>query len=109
MEPNHEHQSHHANHGKNSGMALLSYIGILVIIPLVSDSRHDPFVKFHAKQGLALLIVWVLGSVFFWIPVIGWLLWLCVFVLMILGIMNAVNGQEKELPIIGGFAKNFNF
>ncbi len=93
----------------NTGMAILAYIGILVLIPFLTDAKNDPFVKFHIKQGLVLLIFWVLGSVFFWIPFIGWLLWLGVIVLMIMGIMNASNGQQKELPVIGQFAKHFNF
>jgi uncharacterized membrane protein len=93
----------------NTGMAVLSYLGILVIIPLLSDAKHDQFVKFHAKQGLVLLIAWVLGSLFFWVPFLGWLLWVAIVVFMVMGIINAVNGQMKELPFIGQFAKHFNF
>ena len=93
----------------NVGMAALSYLGILVLIPLFTDARHDPFVKFHIKQGLVLLVVWVLGSVFFWIPIIGWLLWVCVLVLFIIGLMNALNKRQQELPIIGQFGHYFRF
>ena len=93
----------------NTGMAVLCYLGILVVIPLVTDAKNDPFVKFHAKQGLVLLVVWVLGSVFFWVPIFGWALWVLVVVLTAMGIMNAVNGREKELPILGKFASNFKF
>ncbi len=94
-------------------MGILSYLGILVLIPLFV-SRKDAFVKFHAKQGLVLLIIeaiaWILiGS--FWGPL--WILFrlikLGVFILSIIGIINVLNKKEKELPIVGSWAKNFNF
>lgn len=92
----------------NTGMAILSYIGILVLIPLLTESKNDPFVKFHIKQGLVTLVFWVLGSVLFWIPIFGWLLWVVVLVLTIMGIANAAGGKMKELPLIGHLANNFN-
>lgn len=102
-------QPPHNSPTHNVGMAVICYIGILVIIPLLTDAKHDPFVKFHIKQGLVLLVAWVLGSILFWVPVLGWLLWVCVLVFMIIGIMNAVNGSQKELPVIGKFAEHFHF
>src|SRR3954471_14186681 len=90
-----------AHGADNTGMAILCYLGILVIIPLLTEAKNDPFVKFHIKQGLVLLVIWVLGSVFFWVPIFGWLLWLAVVILTIMGIMSASHGKEKELPFIG--------
>ncbi len=96
----------------NTGMAIIAYIGILVVIPLVTN-KGDPFVKFHSKQGLVLLITWVIANSLWAIPVFGWfaspIINLGCFILMIVGIMNAAGKQTKELPIIGQFAKNFNF
>ncbi len=96
----------------NSGMAILAYLGVLVIIPLVTN-KDDQFVKFHSKQGLVLLITWVIANFLWAIPVLGWfaspIINLGCFVLIIVGIINVVNGQMKELPIIGQFARNFNF
>jgi hypothetical protein len=34
---------------------------------------------------------------------IFWLGWLAIGVVSIIGIVNAANGQEKELPIVGKF------
>ncbi len=93
----------------NTGMAILAYLGILVIIPLLTDAKNDPFVKFHIKQGLVLLIIEVVGAFVFWVPIVGWLLWLGMIVLVVMGIMNASSGQQKELPIIGKFANQFHF
>jgi len=101
-----------AEGGKNIGMAILCYIGILVLIPLLTDAKNDAFVKFHIKQGLALLIFDVIVSIVAAIPVIGWIVglvgWVVVVILFITGIINAAGGQEKQLPIIGSFGDKFN-
>lgn len=101
---------------KNVGMAVLCYIWILVIVPLLTDAKNDPFVKFHVKQGLVFLIASIIAGVADMIlavvPIIGWLLimviWVSLFIIWIMGIINAVNGQEKELPIIGKYGAKFN-
>ena len=99
--------------GKNIGMAIVAYI--IFFIPLLTDSKNDPFVKFHVKQGLTLflasIIIWMVVQI---IPVIGPLfigplLNIAEIVLLIIGIINAANGVEKKLPLIGQFADNFKF
>ena len=40
----------------NKLMAVLSYIGILVLVPILA-AKDSPFAKYHAAQGLNLLIV----------------------------------------------------
>lgn len=89
----------------NKIMAALSYIGILVILPLLlaKDSR---FAQFHANQGLLLLIVDVLLSVLSFIPVVKFfagIIGLVVFVFCIIGIVAALKGEAKELPVIGKY------
>jgi len=100
---------------KSKICAILSYLLVGIIWYFVDENmKKDKFVKYHVKQGLVLLIVWVIGDIVFSIiPVIGWILFpifsLAMIVLMVLGIINAANGQEKELPIIGQFASKFTF
>lgn len=94
-------------------MGILSYLGPLVLIPLIMK-KDDPFVKFHIKQGLVLLvmeaILWVLSSMIFM-----WSFWpiyrivhLGLLILSVIGLVNATQGKEKELPLVGGFSKHFN-
>lgn len=92
---------------KNVGMAVLCYFGILVLIPFLTDAKNDPFVKFHIKQGLILLIAGVIAGVVSWIPFVGWILGIFVFVLFIIGIVNAASGKEARLPIIGQLGEGF--
>ncbi len=93
----------------NTVMAVLCYLGILVVIPLLTEAKHDSFVKFHIKQGLVLLIAGVIAGVVGMIPFLGWfllgpILWMVCLILAIMGIVNAVGGHEKALPLIGQYA-----
>ena len=42
----------------NKTMAILAYIGILVLIPIFA-AKESKFARFHANQGLVLLIIMV--------------------------------------------------
>ena len=105
------------NAGNKNVMAVFAYLWILIIIPFLTDSKNDPFVKYHLKQGLALIIFeligWVLGWFLVFIPFIGTLImmlwWLATLVLVIIGVINVLNGVEKELPFLGQYGKRFNF
>lgn len=104
-------QSEKTATSNSTGMAIVAYI--IFFVPLLTESKDDPFVKFHVKQALMLVItglaVSVLGSI---IPLIGWFIIgpfgsLAVFVLWIIGIINAANGKKQELPIIGKYAEKW--
>jgi uncharacterized membrane protein len=99
-------------HSTNTGMALLAYLGILIIIPFVTEAHKDPFVKFHLRQGLVLIILEVITWFLMTIPfgfMIAWLLWLGILVLIIIGVANAAAGKENELPVVGHWGSKFNF
>jgi len=39
---------------KNTGMAVVAYF--IFFLPLLTEAKKDPFVKYHVRQGLGLLI-----------------------------------------------------
>lgn len=94
----------------------LGYVGILFLIPLLAGKTE--FTRFHANQGLVLFLadvvsgvaIGIVTAVLGMIPVLGVILssvisgviGLAIFVLMILGIVNAAQGEMKPLPVIGG-------
>lgn len=88
---------------ENKLWAVLGYLGILCLIPLLGK-KDSPFAQYHAKQGLVLLLGWVV----FWVPVIGWIIWLGVALLSILGIINALSGKTTPLPLVGSYAEKLN-
>ena len=95
---------------------ILAYIGILVLVPLLAGKTQ--FARFHANQGLVLFIADIILGVMIGITVgvlsllgvigvvlgsiVSGVFGLCIFVLVIMGIINAANGEMKPLPIIGG-------
>ena len=89
---------------KNKVMGLLAYI--LFFIPLLA-AKDSPFARYHANQGLVLFLAAILSSVILIIPILGWIiapiLSIVITVLAVIGIINALNGKAKELPIIGKF------
>ncbi len=91
---------------QNKAAGILAYI--IFFIPLLMAPKSK-FAKFHANQGLLLLIlavgVNVIGGI---VPILGGMViqplgTLAVIVLWIIGIMNASSGEEKPLPVIGNY------
>lgn len=101
--------------------AALSYVAILFLVPLILR-RDSKFVYFHARQGMALFIVWiliwiiisVLGSLITAVAVhAGWAFanflntlvnWAFV-IISVIGIYHAWTGEEWEMPVLGKYAK----
>ncbi|WP_108996063.1 DUF4870 domain-containing protein [Paenibacillus agaridevorans] len=90
----------------NKVMAILAYI--LFFVPLLV-AKESKFAMYHANQGLILFLSLVaVNIVSSLIPIVGWLLIgplgnLALFILAIMGIVNAAGGACKPIPILGGF------
>lgn len=96
---------------KNKPLAIIGYIfPIIFFIPLLTEAKDSPFAKFHANQQLILLLFAFIGftaSSILTIVFIGLILFpiimIAALVFMVMGIINAANGEIKRLPIVGGF------
>lgn len=108
----------------NKAMAVLSYIGIFVLIPVFA-AKNSPYARYHANQGLILLLAGVVWGMFYSIVAVCLsilslflpLLWAISFAvisilgilslvflaLAIYGIVNAATGKAKPLPVLGRF------
>lgn len=84
---------------ENKWWAVLSYLGVLVVIPLLAK-KDSKFTQFHVKQGLVLLAGWVLS----WLP-FGPIIGLIVLVFSVIGIVNVLSGEMKKMAIIGELAE----
>ena len=86
-------------------LAAMSYLFILVLIPLiVGKIRKNDFLLFHAKQGVALLLIYAFGIFSFYLPVLPILFKLILVFFVVIGIYNSIMQKMKPLPIIGRFA-----
>ena len=88
----------------NKTLCVLCYLWILFLIPLLAKPNSS-FVRYHVNQGLVLFIFGLAVMVVSAIPILGWIVGLVGSVfevaLIILGIINALNGKAKALPLIG--------
>lgn len=116
---------------QNKGMAILSYFGLLLLIPLFA-AKNSRFARYHVNQGLTLLLVeiacgavngifgFIKGLVqttkyvygiypvqstpwFVSVPlgIISAALGIATLALAVIGIVNAAQGKARELPLIG--------
>lgn len=88
-------------------VAAMSYLGILALVPLVLG-RVDPFIRFHARQGVILWIWEVLAVFGLVVPVIGRVFFqvsgLICFVLSVLGLIAVFLGRAWRFPFVGQLA-----
>ena len=99
-------------------MLVLSYLGPLGVIPLLSGRRKDPEVHWHARNGLLLfgavifisILATALGIV---VPALSCMYGILMFtvlvvytVIVILAIVKALDGQRLIVPGISRFARS---
>ncbi len=97
-----------------SVMLVLSYLGILALIPLITE-KNDREVQWHARHGLVLLVAYLILTVGLFIAslvigIVGMLqlpLWLGYIVVIVLCITNAVSGKRFLIPGLSDFAQKF--
>ncbi len=100
---------------QNKVMALLAYLGLLFLVPLFA-APNSKYARYHTNQGLVLCLAAVAFGIVhviltFLLLAISWrlsflstiigILWIAFPVWCVIGIVNALNGKAKELPIIG--------
>ncbi len=99
----------------NKLMSVLAYI--IFFVPLIAGAyKTSPYARFHTNQGTVLALsaiaygiaMGILSFILVFIPVVGWILIVILsllsfvfLVLVIMGIVNAVSGRMKQLPLIG--------
>ena len=97
-------------------IAIISYftwIGWIIAFVLYSSNKSQ-LAAYHLRQTLALMIlmtiVYILQIMLIFIPFLGWaiaiLLWIGLVVLWVLGLLAAINGEEKPMPVIGSLAQS---
>lgn len=88
-------------------MAIIAYITIfgLIIAFIMNNDKKNPFTAFHIRQSLGLGLLGIALSVLSYIPFIGWIVSILgtifLVVLWVMGLISAVNGEKKPVPILG--------
>ena len=102
----------------DNGAGAIAYITFIPAIAFLAMPPYNKssYVRFHAWQSIFLAVVWVallvVLAILGLIPFFGLLVFplmllvdLVMFVLWILVVIKAVNGQRFKLPIIGALAE----
>jgi len=94
--------------------ALCYFLGwITGVILWFSIPKSRKFIRFHAMQSIVVsVVIMVIVIVLAWIPIIGWiisgLVGLLAFVLWIVLMVKAYQGQMFKLPLIGDLADKWS-
>lgn len=99
-------------------VAILSYltlIGFIVALVLNNGEKKNRLGQYHLRQALGLMILHLGGMVAFFIlafvfrgKILGGVLalgsngyFICLLILFIIGLIDALNGREKPVPVVG--------
>ena len=87
-------------------MAIISYITVIgtLIAFIMNQNKHNYFASFHIRQALGIFILWLIVNFIQRYSDFGWLntvLGIGVFVLWIFGLLGAIQGEEKRIPLFG--------
>jgi len=87
-------------------IAIISYITIigLIIAFIMNQNKKNSFASFHIRQATGIAILGVIISMlsnYLNLGFIGTILGLTVLALSIIGIISAVQGEEKKIPLLG--------
>ncbi|HEU5168457.1 MAG TPA: hypothetical protein VFU29_23090 [Chitinophagaceae bacterium] len=97
-------------------IAIISYFTWIgwIIAFVMFNSNKSQLAAYHIRQSLLLMILGILCYIvqimLIFVPFLGWaiifLLWIGLVVLWVLGLVAAINGQEKPIPVVGALAQN---
>ncbi|MES9881219.1 MAG: hypothetical protein ABW185_10100 [Sedimenticola sp.] len=92
---------------KSQILSVMSYLGVLVFVPLVTN-RDDEYVHFHARQGLVIWAFSVLAIFMLYLPGIGKLFFsfmaMAVLAYSAIGIVSVLLHKAWKLPFVSGIA-----
>ncbi|MBT8271394.1 MAG: YtxH domain-containing protein [Flavobacteriaceae bacterium] len=84
--------------GKN--VAIIAHLTVIgwVIALIMNSNNKTEFASFYIRQMLGLMLV---SIILYFIPVIGWLANILVFVLWVISLVGAIGGEKKETIVLG--------
>jgi uncharacterized membrane protein len=92
----------------NNDKTLGALAYVFFLIPLLISKERSPFLTFHLNQGLnvfiTVIVFYILAAILGGIGGFYWILRLlniCIWILAIVGIVQASQGKTTPLPVIG--------
>ncbi len=97
----------HSKIAEGKSIAILAYLTIigLIVALAMNNEKKNSFASYHIRQSLGLLITGFAVSFVNIIPILGWIVsifgFIVLLILWITGLMQAVNGKEQPIPLLG--------
>ena len=105
INPDNTATTHIIEEGKT--IAIIAYITIvgLLIAFIMNNDKKNAFAAYHLRQSLGLGITGLALSIINVIPILGWIVSILgtifLIVVWVMGLMSALNGKEKPVPVLG--------
>jgi uncharacterized membrane protein len=100
-----------ASGGEDKTVAIIAYITLIgfIVAIIIHMNKKTKLGAFHLRQVLGFFLTGIAvvfcEIVLIFIPILGWLcivaLWGSMLVLWVLGLVAAINGQMKPMPVVG--------
>ncbi len=98
-----------------SGLAYITIIPAIIFL-IVPPYNQKPLIRFHSWQSIFFCIAWIVISIaltiLHFMPFLGWFVWplrllvdLGLFILWVIVLIKAFNGERFKIPVIGDFAE----
>jgi uncharacterized membrane protein len=91
--------------------AIVSYLTLIgfIVAVLMHNTKKTRLGAYHLRQSLGLMLAAIAVAfavaVMAFIPFIGWLAglaaWLGLLALWVMGLLSAINGEQKPVPVLG--------
>ena len=88
-------------------IGIISYITLIgwLAALIMNNTNRSSLGSFHIRQALGIYLLAVGSSVVMIIPILGWIAgmvgYVLVFLFWLIGLMAAIKGEEKAVPVLG--------
>lgn len=110
---NQANQTNNTTSNEDKTIAILSYITFIgwIVAIVMHGSNKTKLGAFHIRQALGIFItlvaVAIVATILAFIPFLGWFIDLAMYIAMlaawIMGLIGAISGEMKPLPVVGEF------
>lgn len=108
MENNHQ-QSVAVGQQPDKSVAIIAYLTLIGLIAafVMNSEKRQRFAAYHIRQSLGIMLTGLVLGMINIIPILGWIVCIIgvifLFVCWVIGLIAALNGQEKAVPVVGKY------
>lgn len=88
-------------------LSALCYVSFFFIILSLLVEPNSRFLRYHINQSLVICVASFAAALVMIVPIIGWIAGtvasVAILVFTVMGIVNALKGRAKDLPLIGKY------